>query len=31
MSEAIKLTLEDIQMIKTNVDEAIKLVKHYAI
>lgn len=31
MSEAIKLTPEDIQIIKTDMDEAIKLVKHYAI
>lgn len=30
MSEAIKLTPEDIQIIKTDMDEAIKLVKHYA-
>jgi hypothetical protein len=31
MSEAIKLTPEDIKTIKTDIDEAIKLVKHYAI
>ncbi|RIW34311.1 hypothetical protein D3H55_10075 [Bacillus salacetis] len=31
MSEAIKLTPEDIQTIKTDMDEAIKLVKHYAV
>ncbi|MGD6776330.1 hypothetical protein [Sutcliffiella horikoshii] len=31
MSEAIKLTPEDIQIIKTDMDEAIKLVKHYAV
>ncbi len=30
MSETIKLTPEDIQFIKINVDEAKKLVKHYA-
>ncbi|WP_240373999.1 hypothetical protein [Bacillus piscicola] len=31
MSEAIKLTPVDIQNIKTDIDEATKLVKHYAI
>lgn len=31
MSEAIKLTPEDIQIIKTDMDEAIKLVKHYSV
>jgi hypothetical protein len=31
MSEAIKLTPEDIQIIKTDIDEATKLVKHYAV
>lgn len=31
MSVAIKLTPEDIQFIKTDMDEAIKLIKHYAI
>ena len=31
MSEVIKLTSEDIQIIKTDMDEAIKLVKQYAI
>lgn len=31
MSDAIKLTPEDIQFIKTDMDEAIKLIKYYAI
>ncbi|PIC99900.1 hypothetical protein [Sporosarcina sp. P29] len=31
MSEAIKLTSDDIQTIKTDIDEAMRLVKHYAI
>ncbi|WP_226036132.1 hypothetical protein [Aquibacillus saliphilus] len=31
MSEVIKFTLGDIQTIKTDIDEATKLVKHYAI
>ncbi len=30
MNEVVKLTPDDIQIIKTDMDEAIKLVKHYA-
>jgi len=31
MDEVIKLTPEDLQIIKTDMDEAVQLIKHYAI